>query len=393
MYRTKFLPYDRKDPEAGNEHFGREVRLLSAREDVDLVSDTGDVSSRYPAATWSREDHVLSRPLEVTKRSTLTRLDDHVVLFPSGGLLTPDRGGLYRESLWGARLFHSPYARNDKSTGWRWRLAEDVGEIMEYGASTAYCYGLSYYQFYHFFADCLSKYYYLTEVAKPEGVERFLIGTAREGTFQRAALELLDFDFEKLVAKSDITTPFVRFKDLHFPVQTYQESEGLRPSYGHGLHYKGVFAEYFHYLRDRFVRGLKVRGVSTLGHPKIYLDRGKRGLGRRVTNELALVARLEAEGFVRLDAGSMSLEEQLASVLDAREVVGPHGAALAHLMWIRPGCKIVELMGEGYDDPGYRVIAGELGHEHNLVFGDVEEPHKSRSNYSIDIEQVLSMLR
>lgn len=392
MFRHRRKAYDRYSSDLGHQDFGVELAVLPGAEAVAPMSVAPEVVSVYPAAPCNVDGHALARETSAKKNASLLRLEDNLVHFPSGAVFAADGRTAYQESLWGGQLFFSPDIRLDKSTRFDWRIREDLGQIDRFEPVTAYCYTRCHWQFYHFFAEALSKYYYLTEVANPGDIERYLLGDVSTAGFLRQALELLDVDFTKLVEGKDITTPFVRFRQLYYPAHVYKENLGLRPSYKNGVHFKGVFSDYFEFLRDRFLRGLRRRGMSPVGNEKVYIARGSGGKGRGIANEDELIPRLEAEGFVCVDPGSMDFSEQVAALIEAREVVAPHGAALTHLMWMRPGCKFVELIGDGYDDPSFRVISGEKKNDYRLVVGSALDPEDHRSDYAIDVEVVMSML-
>lgn len=83
-------------------------------------------------------------------------------------------------------------------------------------------------------------------------------------------------------------------------------------------------------------------------HRRLYVPRrGKRGL----TNEAAVEARLRELGFEEFEpAHQTQLHEKLA---DVSHVVGVHGAALANLVFCRPGTRVLELLPSDLWDPYY----------------------------------------
>ncbi len=76
---------------------------------------------------------------------------------------------------------------------------------------------------------------------------------------------------------------------------------------------------------------------------RIYISR--RDAKRRVmTNELELEADLKALGFTVWEFSKIPLWHQIALLNQARVVVAPHGAGLAHIVYARPGTQVVEIL-------------------------------------------------
>ena len=84
------------------------------------------------------------------------------------------------------------------------------------------------------------------------------------------------------------------------------------------------------------------------GPPRLYLTRGVRPNSRRYVQEEELWPWLRDHGFVRLDPGSLSVQDQIDIFHGAEVVVGPHGAALTNLTFCRPGTKVLEMFAASY---------------------------------------------
>lgn len=83
-------------------------------------------------------------------------------------------------------------------------------------------------------------------------------------------------------------------------------------------------------------------------------------LKRRVSNESALRAALERDGFETLALGELTFQQQAAVFANAEIVVGPHGAALANLLFATAGTAVVELQRLGGERWLYRGLASTL---------------------------------
>jgi capsular polysaccharide biosynthesis protein len=109
------------------------------------------------------------------------------------------------------------------------------------------------------------------------------------------------------------------------------------------------------WLRER----LPPRQVA--GRPeRLYVTRGSTPNTRRVRDEAAILERLTARGFVPIDPGTLSVQDQIDHFAAARVVVGPHGAALANLSFCRPGVRVLELFAPGYVNGGYWSITTNI---------------------------------
>jgi capsular polysaccharide biosynthesis protein len=105
-------------------------------------------------------------------------------------------------------------------------------------------------------------------------------------------------------------------------------------------------------LRDR------LRDVGTAAGPsRIYVSRRGR---RVVTNEDQVVAGLATHGFEVLEDRQRPVEEQIGLFRQASVIVAPHGAALANLVWSRPGTLVVELLPSSYRMVHYRDLCAML---------------------------------
>jgi len=103
----------------------------------------------------------------------------------------------------------------------------------------------------------------------------------------------------------------------------------------------------------------------------LYVTRGSTPHTRRYVEEPDLWPRLEERGFARLDPGTVSVQEQIDHFAAADTIVAPHGAALANLVFARPGARLLELFAPDYVNPCYWAIAVAAGVDYRyLVAGD-----------------------
>ena len=83
-------------------------------------------------------------------------------------------------------------------------------------------------------------------------------------------------------------------------------------------------------------------------HRRIYIPRGKAKNGRKMINELEVIALLKKHHFSIIDPGKLSVAEQYMLFNGADLVVGPHGSAFANILFMSKGA-VIELVHGSYD--------------------------------------------
>jgi hypothetical protein len=120
------------------------------------------------------------------------------------------------------------------------------------------------------------------------------------------------------------------------------------------------------WLRARLLPEAPVAAVRT----RIYVTRGASANNRAVRNETEVRALLESFGFVGVDPGALSVEEQIRTFAGAELIVAAHGAALANLVFCSPDTRVIELFPAGYLLPDYwRLASGVPGLEYRYLSG------------------------
>ncbi len=128
------------------------------------------------------------------------------------------------------------------------------------------------------------------------------------------------------------------------------------------------------------------------GATRIYISRQGTPT-RKPTNESAIIARLEALGFVAVELEKLRLPEQISLFRDARVVVAPHGAGLANLVYCSPDTTVVELFPAANSDLYYRLCAA-LGLKYFFAKGPDGDPAVlTPANYYIDGEIIERTLK
>lgn len=100
---------------------------------------------------------------------------------------------------------------------------------------------------------------------------------------------------------------------------------------------------------------------DTVGRPrKLFVTRGGGPNTRRLVDEPELWPLLERRGFVRIDPGELSVQEQIDHFAAAETVVAIHGAALTNLVFCRPGVRVLELFAPTYVKHCYWAICENI---------------------------------
>lgn len=135
------------------------------------------------------------------------------------------------------------------------------------------------------------------------------------------------------------------------------------------------------WLRER------LRPVDPPGSPQLlYLTRGSAPATRRYVEEEQLVPELERRGFVRLDPGSLSVQQQIDVFSAARAIVAPHGAGLTNVTFSPPEVKVLEMFPSTYVHRGLWAICQALGADYRYLVAETPaDPPPSNAGISDDV--------
>ena len=145
----------------------------------------------------------------------------------------------------------------------------------------------------------------------------------------------------------------------------------------------------------------------------LYLGRAQTD-ARHVLNEAGLLESLElaigripgVEMQVALNFESISFEEQVRQSASADILIGPHGAGLTHVLFMRPHSVLIELLPHAWADPGYRTLSHYTGSvymhwqqteealsEEMLTVGNTTRSTGRSNSFHVDVEAVVGLLR
>lgn len=123
------------------------------------------------------------------------------------------------------------------------------------------------------------------------------------------------------------------------------------------------------WLRER----LPAKNPPT-GRLRLYLTRGSVPRTRRYVEEEQLLPALEERGFVRIDPGTLSVQEQIDTFHAAEAIVAPHGAGLTNVTFSPPGVRVLEMFPSTYVHRGLWAICQAIGADYRYLVAEGESP-------------------
>jgi hypothetical protein len=135
-------------------------------------------------------------------------------------------------------------------------------------------------------------------------------------------------------------------------------------------------------LRDSVLR--KSDGAMTAGR-RLYVTRGNHP-ARRLVNEDDVIALARKAGFEVVRPELYSLREQASLFRSAEYVVGVKGAALANLIFCRPGASVLVLSPGDFVDPFFWDLSAHAGMQYSELFGKLVSHDKPRSHNAFEID-------
>lgn len=311
-----------------------------------------DWPAGVPARHWGFAD---DRTVEIAPTYVLDINDgrlvgDFAATLTPGGVLDYATSGYFGVASWAAHpIFLRPWLPPET------HLAGTAVALHTRGASNNY---------YHFLHDVLPRWGILRQ-AFPDLVPDHVIAPHQTG-FQKQLLALTGLDELPLQQPSSSTTlradrllvPATPNNHLMAPPTTLQWLRENLPATGPGM------------------------------GPRLYITRGTTPHTRCLVHELHLRTELEKRGFVILDPGQHSVQEQIDAFAAAEVVVGPHGAALSNLAFSRPGTKVLELFAPNYVNTCYWTIADAIGCDYRYLVAqpDSVRPGSPKTGVLTDIE-------
>ncbi|GAA4820444.1 hypothetical protein GCM10025786_29950 [Nocardioides caeni] len=191
--------------------------------------------------------------------------------------------------------------------------------------------------YYHFLMDVLPRWGVFTETVP--GVEPDAIVVSASTRYEKELLALTGLDRHRIIEVVPQAT--VRSPQLYVPC--LQNPREMAPRWT------------VQWLRAQ------LPPQQLEGRPKrLYVTRLGGRNTRRLVQEEQVWAALEERGFVRIDPGTLTVQEQIDHFAAAEVVVGLHGGALANLLFCSPGARVLEIFPVNYVKHCYWSICASL---------------------------------
>ena len=125
----------------------------------------------------------------------------------------------------------------------------------------------------------------------------------------------------------------------------------------------------------------------------------KRNSGyRRLLNEPEIESLLTGKDCDIVDPGELSIEEQIRIFSHAETIVGPSGAAMANMLWCRPGTRVIILHSDHpfkkypYWDALARACEAQVTYLSGPRAHSITGMFEAHDDFSIDPEELLRTL-
>lgn len=125
---------------------------------------------------------------------------------------------------------------------------------------------------------------------------------------------------------------------------------------------------------------------------RIYLSRTDAST-RRVSNESELIEALQKLGFELIQCSRLSFAQQVRLFREASVITGPHGAAMANLIFSREGTRVLELGTRAYENPCFEHLCASSGILYSKFIGKEERSGDPGSDYTVDVDSVMTALK
>jgi hypothetical protein len=214
---------------------------------------------------------------------------------------------------------------------------------------------------------CHNFYHWLMEVAprvmilRQAGLDADWYVVECQSGYQKRALELLGIPAERCIQPH---------YGLHLRADRF-----LRPSFP-GIEQCRLMAKTI---------GQNLPTSSIAGGERIYVTR-KTAAHRKLANERDLENLLREHGFQSYSFDGLDFAQQVSLLRSAKYLVTVHGAALANLVFAKPGLRVIEICPVNrYNTDCFPRLSHKLGHHHVSIMAPST---RYRQNLSVNIDDV-----
>ncbi|MDR1874829.1 MAG: glycosyltransferase family 61 protein [Synergistaceae bacterium] len=235
--------------------------------------------------------------------------------------------------------------------------------------------------YYHWLTECLESLYLI----RKSGFRPDFYVIANALNFQKQWLSLLGIKEEQIIAADK----FIQADELIVPDLL---NNWYPVDFRKKLGYQKKWLP--HWILELYKETVIPRTGVRKNKKNIFVSR-QNAPYRRLLNENALRALLDKYDFTTVHTENLSVEKQLEIFVDAKTIVGVHGAGLTNAMFSDRGTPVLELNTQYYHDSSYRVLFSQTGHPYHYMIGETHDTSvpANEENVHIDPGKFESALR
>lgn len=337
----------------------KEKRFEVAEAIYKLLSDSGSQDERVLKALFGLKKYInpqfsfshSDREMEVRSEIKVREYSDIELLGHRGMMIGPDGGVIREDGISGDRGDFTELILEGIPEG----VTEDFEEALSLFSSCAD-------NFWHWITEQLPRLYY----AQKAGFNGVYI-VSKAGSFVMETLELLGVSKDRIKVASGI--PRYRVRKLLVPPKC--EASSFLKDY-----------DLYRFLDEKIAAPFRGQEPSK----KLFIVRRN---SRIVRNEEALQNLVQRYGFTTVCFDGLTLKDQLRLTVNAESIIGPHGAAFTHTLFMPNKSLVVELFSPNYVNPILSPINMLKRHRYYMV----TSPNRER-NYRLgdDIEAPLEVV-
>ncbi len=226
---------------------------------------------------------------------------------------------------------------------------------------------------YHWFFDSLSRLYAIKD--EIEKVDYFLVPEYVQ-EYQIESLKYFGIEGEKVI--SSLQNKHVIAKELicttHPRTATYS-----------------VRKELTNYLRNQFTKVIENRINDTKVYPTSFYISRKDAPRRKVEDEELFTSKLKEIGIETVEISKYTFDELVYLFKNATFILSTHSAALANILFCKPGTKIIEYFPNLGYLPYYKELSHSLGLEYHEIINDIPLNNDIKSRYDIQRNELISI--
>lgn len=235
--------------------------------------------------------------------------------------------------------------------------------------------------YFHWFLDALPRIFAAEAFRQSTGRDIAIVVPAQLKPWQADSLNYLGVQPQQLIRIPSAS--MARSWNFERLISSFSHRHVRRSPTGH---FDAFSPTAIQTLSDRLCQGIEQQGLSQPCCPRLYVSRGQAQL-RRVRNEEEIMDFLSPYGFEKVCLDEMPLQKQIQLFRQASHVISAHGGAMTNLLYVSPGCQILEIFQSGH---GVRPDFFQLAALRSALYSFYEAKSLNEQN---DIEIPMHVLR